>query len=127
MAALLEWGSIWFEEYWDSVKLVGSAHGNEQLAWSLNLEASRTVPFWERWNGQPAPGKPGSLIKKIECAEVDEHLLAQVRVANPQEQIEQGDVKDTMAVSTWFLAGKGKFHAKNLVRKITERASQNAP
>ncbi|KAJ2210022.1 hypothetical protein EV179_006465, partial [Coemansia sp. RSA 487] len=95
-------------------RLVGSAHGNEQLAWSLNLEASRTVPFWERWNGQPAPGKPGSLIKKIECAEVDEHLLAQVRVANPQEQIEQGDVKDTMAVSIWFLAGKGKFHAKNL-------------
>ncbi|KAJ1663809.1 hypothetical protein EV178_004700 [Coemansia sp. RSA 1646] len=67
MAALLAWGSIWFEEYSDSVKF--------------------------RW----------------------------VRVANPQEQIEQEDVKDMMAASIWFSTGKGKFHAKNSFRKTTER------
>ncbi|KAJ2084895.1 hypothetical protein IW138_006553, partial [Coemansia sp. RSA 986] len=134
MAALLEWGSIWFEGYWDSVKptwakghpgnlhnaeadrLVGGAHGNEQLAWHPGQYLSGDAGMASR-----PPGKPGSLIKKVECAEVDEHLLAQVRVANLQEQIEQGDVKDTMAPSTWFLAGKGTFHAKNLVRKTTER------
>ncbi|KAJ2212409.1 hypothetical protein EV179_004662 [Coemansia sp. RSA 487] len=139
MAALLEWRSIWFEEYWDSVKFTwvkghsgnlhnaeadrpaGSAHGNEQLVWSLKLGASRTAPFWTCWNDQPAPGKPGSLIKRIERTVVGKRLLAQVRVANPQEQIEQEDVKDTMAASTWFSAGNGKFHAKNSFRKTTER------
>ncbi|KAJ2087827.1 hypothetical protein EV179_004468 [Coemansia sp. RSA 487] len=103
MAALLAWGSIWFEEYSDS------------------LGAPRTAPFWACWNDQPAPGKPGSLIKRIGRTVVDEQLLGQVRVANPQEQIEQEDVKDMMAASIWFSTGKGKFHAKNSFRKTTER------
>ncbi|KAJ1768675.1 hypothetical protein LPJ74_004688 [Coemansia sp. RSA 1843] len=60
IAALLERGSIWFEEYWHNVKftwvkghsgnmhnvetdrLAGSARVNEQLVWSLKLGAPRT-------------------------------------------------------------------------------------
>ncbi|KAJ1767370.1 hypothetical protein LPJ74_005402 [Coemansia sp. RSA 1843] len=61
------------------------------------------------------------LIKRIERAVVDEQLLAQVWVANPQEQIEKEDVKDTMAASIWFSVSNGKFHAMNSFRKPTER------
>ncbi|KAJ1770453.1 hypothetical protein LPJ74_003188 [Coemansia sp. RSA 1843] len=58
----------------------------------------------------------------------NKRLLAQVRVANPREEIEQEDVKDTMAASTWFSAGKGKFHAKNSFRKTIERdTSERSP
>ncbi|KAJ1799630.1 hypothetical protein LPJ59_001693 [Coemansia sp. RSA 2399] len=45
--------------------LTGIAHGNEQLVWPLKLGAPPTVPYWACWKGQPAPGKPGSLIKRI--------------------------------------------------------------
>ncbi|KAJ2401104.1 hypothetical protein GGI23_001615 [Coemansia sp. RSA 2559] len=141
MAMLLEWGSIWFEEMWDRVKftwvkghagnqynteadrLAGQAHGNEQRAWSLKVGAPPTVPYWACWKGQPAPGKPGSLIKRIERTVMDAHLLAQVRKANPQEQIELEDVKDTLAANAWFAAGNGKYESKNSFKKTTERDS----
>ncbi|KAJ2861608.1 hypothetical protein GGI22_002417 [Coemansia erecta] len=71
----------------------------------------------------PAPGKPGPLIKRIERTVMEAHLLAQVRKANLQEQIELEDVKDTLAANAWFAAGNGKYESKNSFKKTTERDS----
>ncbi|KAJ2386708.1 hypothetical protein GGI23_006434, partial [Coemansia sp. RSA 2559] len=83
--------------------------------------SAASVPCWACWKRKPTPSKPGSLIKRIERAVMDGHLLAQVRVANPQEQIEMEDVKGTLAACTWFAAGN-----KNTKRIIHSRRRWSA-
>ncbi|KAJ1726364.1 hypothetical protein LPJ72_006360, partial [Coemansia sp. Benny D160-2] len=141
MAALLEWGAVWFEEYWDRLsfvwvkghagnqynegadRLAREGHEEQHRVWSLKLGAPPTVQWWACWNNQPATGKPGNLIKKIERAAVKERLLTQVRVAHPQEWIEQEDLDDVLTALSWFREGEGRFQAKRSYKKTSERDS----